>query len=331
MKILQATLFILFFTAIFVTYSHADELKKKLIMEGEIGPGFMGSESFFLNNNLVKPVWTLIPTGILHLRFGDGEMLRPEILIEESGAFLFDRNGIREGGKPQSYGNYYLKLPLGIPFPFFSYKSSIAVDANYSVLNTLLKTRGQVVVNNVIRGAGQTFNAVSTAFTVRLYVNTPIVLNPGFFEHSYFGVYYSEHTGPRTASPGSQSSIPIPVLVDANSRSGGIFFEMKKDTLLKGLNIEISAYVGYADIEVRDDASVVNAKYGNLGGLVELRGRFGVNYRYVFDYGLGLKFSAGAEYYTNLEFFNATDINKYSLNFGGDLRYFANLTFIFEL
>lgn len=331
MKIFLAALFTLFFTTLFLTSSHAEEVEKKLIIEGEIGPGFVGSENFFLNNSIAKPVWTLIPTGILRLRFGDGQMLRPEILIEDSGAFLFDRNGIREGRKPQSYGNYYLKLPLGITIPFFSYKSSMAVDANYSVLNTLLKTRGQVVVNNSIRGAGQTFNALSTAFTVRLYLNTPIVLSPSFFEYSYFGVYYSEHTGPRTAAAGVQSDTGIPLLVDANSRSGGIFFEMKKDTILKGLNVEIAAYAGYADIEVRDSASVVNAKYGNTGGLVELRGRFGINYRYIFDYGLGLKFSTGAEYYTNLEFFSTTDVNKYSLNFGGELRYFANLSFIFQL
>lgn len=307
----------------------AQEEPKRPVIEGIIGPGFIGAEHFLISPSVVKPQWTLIPTGKIHLRFDDGKLFRPELLIEESGAFLFDRNGIREGKKPQSYGYYYFKLPLGIPVPFFTYKSSIALDADYSVLNTLLKTKRQVVINNKIRGENEYFNALSTAFTVRLYLNTPIAPNPSIFEHSYFGIYYAENTLPRTATPGTEAQNPIPLLVDTNTRSGGIFFEIKKDTPAKGLNVEIAAYLGYGHIEVRDSTSVVNAKFGNLDGLVSIKGRGVLSYRYIFPNDLGLQFSAGVEYYTDLEFFNAANTKKYNVNLGGEMRYFANLSFVF--
>lgn len=307
----------------------AQEDPNRPVIEGEIGPGFIGAEHFLMSTSIVKPEWTLIPTGRVHLRFDNGKLFRPEFIVEESGAFLFDRNGIREGKMPQSFGYYYLKIPLGLTIPFFTYKSSIAVDADYSAMNTLLKTKSQVVINNKIRGANEDFNALSTAFTVRLYLNTPIALNPSIFEHSYFGVYYSEHTLPRTAVPGTDSKNPIPLLVDTNSRSGGIFFEIKKDTPAKGLNVGITAYLGYGHIEVRDDASVVDAKFGNLDGLVNIKGRGTLSYRYLFPNDLGINFTTGVEYYTDLEFFNSANTKKYSVNLGGEMRYFANLSFTF--
>lgn len=312
-------------------FSMADEnnAKKRPVIEGEIGPGFVGAEPFFINTGYAERLWTLIPTGKIHLRFADGRFLAPEIMVEESGAFLFDRNGIREGKKPQSYGSYYLKLPLGIPVPFFTYKSTMAADAVYTTMNTRLKTKNRVVVNNALRGPGEYFSALSTSFMVRLYLNTPIVEEPSIFQHSYFGIYYSERTYPRTATPGGDNPGGPVLLVDTDSRSGGIFFDMKKDTIAKGLNVEVYAFAGYASIEVRDSAKIAGASFGNTEGLVSIGARAGLSYRYIFDKGLGLKFSAGVEYYTDLEFFNAANAKKYSVNLGGELKYFANLSFVF--
>lgn len=319
--------FFLFFCAVSSRAEAAES--RSPIIEGAAGPGIMAFEQMFIDKSVAGVSGNFIPYGRVHLRFGDGRFLRPEIIAEDSGAFNFDISGIREGGGTSSYNSYYLKLPLGIPVPFFHYGSSLALDARYSVSVTGLRLKDRALVNNRIYESGGRFRAASSEMTFRLYLNTPVVPNPSFFEYSYFGVFYSERVLPRTAAPpGSGQGEPY-ILISTLTRTGGIFYDMKKDTPLKGLNFDISAYLGYGDMFKLEDISSIGASFGNTKELLTIYAKGGLSYRYIFGRNMGLDFNLGVSYFVTTEFLSTADDSKYAVNTGGDLRYFASLNFVF--
>ncbi len=305
--------------------------KKSPIIEGIVGAGFMGFEPMFFDKSAMSSSDHYFPYGKIHLRFDNGKFLRPEFLIEESGQFKFDIKGIKTGSHQTSYNKYYLKIPTGLKIPFFSYKSQFYVDGLYSSSSMVLRLKKKMTVNNVMRNAGERFTANLSEMTFRIYLDTPIVLEPSIFEYSYFGVFYSQRVVPRMAKPPAHLiSISSDILLSTEIKTGGIFYEMKKDTPLKGLNFDIYAAIGYGDLFGLDDVnSVYSASFGNTKGLVTIFAKAGLGYRYVFKTGLGIDINVGASYFITSEFINSPNPDKFTMNMGGDLRYFANLSFVF--
>lgn len=310
--------------------SHTEIIEKTPIIEGKVGAGFIGFEPMFLDKSLTSFSDVYMPYGKLHLRFDDNKFLRPEFLIEESGAFKFNKSGIKTGKSPWAYNKYYLKIPTGIPLPFFKFVGRLYIDGLYSSSNINILLDKPIVVNNVLQASGTRLTGISSEMTFRLYLDTPIVKNSSIFEYSYFGVYYSEKVSPRTAKPPSIMADAPEILLSTLIRSGGIFYDMKKDTPLKGLSFAINAYIGYGDLYPLDDvSSVPNSSFGNINGLIAVGGQGGFSYRYVFNNGLGIEIDTGVSFFATTEFINSPDKNKYTMNMGGDLRYFANLSFVF--
>lgn len=304
--------------------------EKSPIIEGIVSAGFIGFEPMFLDKSQASFSNVYMPYGKLHLRFDDNKFLRPEFIIEETGSFSFKKSGITNGKSHWAYNKYYLKIPTGIPVPFFKFTGRLYLDGLYSTSNINILLKKPSVVNNTLYNKGEKFTGISSEMTFRLYLDTPIVMDNSIFEYSYFGVFYSERVSPRSASPPGNIENPQELILSALVRTGGIFYELKKDTPLKGLNFNILGYIGYGDMFNLDDVSAVNnVKFGNTTGLLTFYFTGGFSYRYIFNTGVGIEVNAGASVFTTSEFLHTKDDSKYSMNMGVDLRYFANLSFVF--
>lgn len=116
------------------------------------------------------------------------------------------------------------------------------------------------------------------------------------------------------------------LLVNYTSRSGGIFYEMRQD-LYKGLMFGINVYAGIGDIET---SRKYNVTYGNTEGLVAYKAEITLGYQHIFKrQGVGVAFDAGVSYAGFVEFFYGKKDGPYSLTLDGDLRYFAEIRFLF--
>lgn len=304
--------------------------KDNLIIEGILSAGALSYNMFSVSERTASQSWDIVPYFSLHFRFGNGSLLMPEFYIQESGDFKFDRIKVKTGSGKAAFNKYYLKLPLGIPVPFFKWKSYMAADASYSNIYGNWTLNENVMINNAMHGSGEKIYASTTELIVRLYLDTPVVLNPSIMEHSYFGVYYSEFITPRSASPGTNFAGCPPLIVSTNSRAGGFFYDMRKD-VYKGIIFGVEVYGGYSSVEVSNGGSSFGASFGNINGLLAVKGKVSLGYEHIFkDYGLGVAFDISAEYNTVIPYIFAQDTKKYKLGYDGELRYYAALSFTFS-
>lgn len=299
--------------------------KDFLYIEGMLSGGIYGFNMFSIRpSNAVQKEY-IIPYGGLSLKLFSGTVFSPELTIHDS-RFIFSENGVSIDEQADNYNYYYLKLPLGFYVPFFGWKAEMYLDGSYSSLNNNFSVKDNLMVQGSLLSSGSSFHLSSSSWNVRLYLDTPVVLKPSITEYAYFGIYYEEGRSARTALPGEDYAGGNTLLVDYTSRTGGIFYEMRQD-LYKGFMFGINVYAGIGDIETSDK---YNVSYGNTEGLVAYKAEITLGYQHIFkQHGVGVAFDAGASYAGFVEFFYGKKDGPYSLTLDGDIRYFAELRFLF--
>lgn len=299
--------------------------KDFLYIEGMLSGGIYGFNMFSIRpSNAVQKEY-IIPYGGLSLKLFSGTVFSPELTIHDS-RFIFSENGASIDEQADNYNYYYLKLPLGFYVPFFGWKAEMYLDGSYSSLNNNFSVKDNLMVQGSLLSSGSSFHLSSSSWNVRLYLDTPVVLKPSITEYAYFGIYYEEGRSARTALPGEDYAGGNTLLVDYTSRTGGIFYEMRQD-LYKGFMFGINVYAGIGDIETSDK---YNVSYGNTEGLVAYKAEITLGYQHIFkQQGVGIAFDAGASYAGFVEFFFGKKDGPYSLTLDGDIRYFAELRFLF--
>ena len=299
--------------------------KDFLYIEGMLAGGVYGFNMFSIRPaNAVQKEY-IIPYGALSLKLFSGTVFSPELTIHDS-RFIFSENGASIDEQADNYNYYYLKLPLGFYVPFFVWKAEMYLDGSYSSLNNNFSVKDNLMVQGSLLSSGSSFHLSSSSWNVRLYLDTPVVLKPSITEYAYFGIYYEEGRSARTALPGEDYAGGNTLLVDYTSRTGGIFYEMRQD-LYKGFMFGINVYAGIGDIETSDK---YNVSYGNTEGLVAYKVEITLGYQHIFkQQGVGVAFDAGASYAGFVEFFFGKKDGPYSLTLDGDIRYFAELRFLF--
>lgn len=299
--------------------------KDFLYIEGMLSGGIYGFNMFSIRpSNAVQKEY-IIPYGGLSLKLFSGTVFSPELTIHDS-RFIFSENGVSIDEQADNYNYYYLKLPLGFYVPFFGWKAEMYLDGSYSSLNNNFSVKDNLMVQGSLLSSGSSFHLSSSSWNVRLYLDTPVVLKPSITEYAYFGIYYEEGRSARTALPGEDYASGNTLLVDYTSRTGGIFYEMRQD-LYKGFMFGINVYAGIGDIETSDK---YNVSYGNTEGLVAYKAEITLGYQHIFkQQGVGVAFDAGASYAGFVEFFYGKKDGPYSLTLDGDIRYFAELRFLF--
>ena len=299
--------------------------KDFLYIEGMLAGGVYGYNMFSIRPaNAVQKEY-VIPYGALSLKLFSGTVFSPELTIHDS-RFMFSENGASIDEQADNYNYYYLKLPLGFYIPFFGWKAEMYLDGSYSSLNNNFSVKDNLMVQGSLLSSGSSFHLSSSSWNVRLYLDTPVVLKPSITEYAYFGIYYEEGRSARTALPGEDYAGGNTLLVDYTSRTGGIFYEMRQD-LYKGFMFGINVYAGIGDIETSDK---YNVSYGNTEGLVAYKVEITLGYQHIFkQQGVGVAFDAGASYAGFVEFFFGKKDGPYSLTLDGDIRYFAELRFLF--
>ena len=299
--------------------------KDFLYIEGMLSGGIYGFNMFSIRpSNAVQKEY-IIPYGALSLKLFSGTVFSPELTIHDS-RFIFSENGASIDEQADNYNYYYLKLPLGFYVPFFGWKAEMYIDGSYSSLNNNFSVKDNLMVQGSLLSSGSSFHLSSSSWNVRLYLDTPVVLKPSITEYAYFGIYYEEGRSARTALPGEDYAGGNTLLVDYTSRTGGIFYEMRQD-LYKGFMFGINVYAGIGDIETSDK---YNVSYGNTEGLVAYKVEITLGYQHIFkQQGVGVAFDAGASYAGFVEFFYGKKDGPYSLTLDGDIRYFAELRFLF--
>ncbi len=296
-----------------------------LYIEGMLSGGVYGFNMFSIKPANASQKEYVIPYGALSLKLFSGTVFSPELTIKDS-KFIFSENGASIDEQEDNYNYYYLKLPLGFYIPFFGWKSEMYIDGSYSSLNNNFSVKSSLMVENSILESGSSFHLSSSYWNVRLYLDTPVVLKPSITEYAYFGLYYEEIRSARTALPGNDYINGNTLLVNYTSRSGGIFYEMRQD-LYKGLMFGINVYAGIGDIET---SRKYNVTYGNTEGLVAYKAEITLGYQHIFkQQGVGVAFDAGVSYAGFVEFFYGKKDGPYSLTLDGDLRYFAEIRFLF--
>ena len=324
MKLKYVALCLLFLLCCAVSARAADEP----IIEASAGSGVTVFEQMAISRSAASVLGKYIPYGSLHLRLGDGKFLCPEIIAEDSGAFKFNSYGIKEGSGASSYNNYLIKLPLGVSVPFFYYDASLFLDARYSSATTGLRLKENILINNESYKSGDEFSAVSSEMMFRLYLNTPVVSEQNFFEYSYFGAFYSERVVPRTASPPKSTPEEMPdILLSTVTKTGGFFYDIKKRTLLNGLSFEASANLGYGNMFKQGETAGISL--GNARDLLVFYARSAASYKHMFSDSLGADINFGVSFFVTTEFLRTADDSAYTVNNGGDFRYFATINFIF--
>lgn len=297
--------------------------KDFLYIESMLAGGIYGFNFFSIKQAEQKEF--VIPYGSLSLKLCSGTLFSPELVIKDS-KFIFSDSTSGIGKQTDNYNYYYLKLPLGFRIPFFGWKAEMYLDGSYSSLNNNFSVTDSLMVQGSLLEEGSSFYLSSSKWNVRLYLDTPVVLKPSIAEYSYFGIYYDETRSARTATPGKDDEGGYTLLVDGTARSGGFFYDMRLD-VYKGFMFGINVYVGIGDIETSNRYDV---SYGNADGLVAYNAEITLGYQYIFKkYGVGIAFDAGAAYGGFVEFFYGKKDGPYSLSLDGDIRYFAELRFLF--
>lgn len=299
--------------------------KDFLYIEGIVSGGAYGFNYFSIKPANAQQKEYVIPYGSISLKFMSGTRFSPELVIKDS-RFIFTESKSTIDEQADNYNYYYLKLPLGFYIPFFGWKSEMYIDGSYSSLNNNFQVKDNLMVQGTLLGRGSSFHTAASSWNVRLYLDTPVVLKPSISEYAYFGIYYDETRSSRTALPGTDYAGGNTLLVDGTARSGGIFYEMRQD-LYKGLMFGINVYAGIGDIET---SSKYNVSYGNTEGLVSYKAKLSLGYQHIFKaQGVGIAFDVGAEYSGLVEFFYAKREGPYSVTLDGDIKYFAELKFLF--
>ena len=203
------------------------------------------------------------------------------------------------------------------------------IDGSFSSLHGNFNVLRPVLIKGQSLQAGDKFYTVSTNWNVRLYFDTPVVLKPSISEYAYFGIYYDETISPKSATPGTDYAGYGSMIVEALTRSGGIFYEMRQD-LYKGFMFGIAVHLGVGDIEVKKNSQSYDVKYDGTQGLISYKVNLSIGYQYIFKkQHVGLAFDAGVEYAGNTPFFFAKQENLFGLRADGELRYYAELKFLF--
>jgi len=307
--------------------SMTDNSSNRNIIEFELGGGAFSNVFFGASDSVIDQDLVLIPFAKLRLRVLDGISFVPEIEIKESGYFKFDRYQISSKVKDVGYNSYYIKLPLMLKIPFFTYDAMINIDGRFSSFITLETLQQDLKINRELYLSGKRISSITSELETRLFLDTPIISKSNFFNHSYFGVYYSEDIIPRLVSPPS-TIVDNKYYVNAVTRNGGIFYEMRNDTALKGLNFLINLSLGYGDIYLLDDTTLSRDNIGNISNLLIFKIRAGLNYRYIFNRYFGLDINFQMRYNLATNFFSAEDTSKYSMNIDDDFRYEFNLSIL---
>lgn len=311
-----------------INYSNIWE-KDKMYIEAELGGGVHFNNVLYVNKALLSEDFDYFGYGSIHLKFAGGHAFSPEFYIEETGDFRFTRSNLNFGKVKPSYNLYYAKIPLGFKIPFFKWDSEFIIDGSYSSIYQNYKVKSDVIVNNKVAKAGDYINSASSLWNVRVYLSNPVVRKSSIIEYSYFGLYYQEHILPKTATRGENYLDYHDLFVSTRNRSGGIFYDLKKN-VYKGLLVGVNVNLGYAESEVSNGGSHFDAKFDNIHGLLDIGVKASIGYAYVWKKaGVGLRFEAGAGYSTNIDFIFGKDKNLYRFGTEGNLNYFAELNILF--
>lgn len=302
--------------------------KDNLYIEGAVSGGMVGFNSFSINIlDAINPM-PVIPYGAVHLKFMSGSKFSPELKIYDS-RFQFLDPDINLGKTTQSYNYYYLKLPLGFSIPFFGYKSKVSIDGSYSNMQGNFEVLRSFMMKGYSLAEGDKFNVSYMNWNVRLFFDTPVVAKPSISEYAYFGFYYDETTSPHSATAGSDYPGYSKMLINGLTRSGGVFYEMQLD-LYKGILFGIAVHAGIGDMEIKKETTSYDVEYDGTKGLVSYKVRINLGYEYIFKkQHIGLSLIAGAEYGGYVPFFFAKQENLFNVRSDGELRYFAELKFLF--
>lgn len=299
--------------------------KDFLYIESVLAGGIYGFNYYSVKPSKAKQKEYVIPYGSLSLKLFSGTVFSPELIIKDS-KFIFSNGGSSLDKQTDNYNYYFLKLPLGFYIPFFGWRAEGYIDGSYSNLNNNFSVQDSLMVQGSLLEEGSDFSLSSTKWNVRLYLDTPVVLKPSITEYSYFGVFYEETRSARTATPGEDYEGEYTLLVDGISRVGGIFYDMRLN-VYKGFMFGINAYIGVGDIETSHKYDV---SYGNTDGIVYYNAELTLGYQHIFkEHGVGIAFDAGAGYSGFVEFFYGKKDTLYNLSLDGDIRYFAELRFLF--
>ena len=303
--------------------------KKNPIIEASFSAGVMSFNNLSVSKEVIKEGFQAVPYGKIHFRFGNGSMLMPEFSIEDTGLFLFDKQGIYNKKGKTGYNSYFIKFPLGFHIPFFNWQSMAYIDGRYSSRYSNFLTKETIIANNKYILPDTNIYTSGSDWIIRLYLDTPVILFPSIREYSYFGIYYCEQVSGRLAKPGSKFADREYIFLNTKQRSGGIFYDMRKD-VYKGILFGIELYGGYAEIETGNGGSIIGAEYNGIHGMLAVKGKAFFSYEYIFQkYGLGISIDAGVEYNTTIDFIFSRKTDKYTFGQEGDLLYFAALNFMF--
>ncbi len=316
---------IVFLTIFFITISVVNILAKEVkdgikIVDIGIDVGAFNSVQF-MNTGNVKSDFSVIPYGKLSLRFLNGYPFIPQIEIENTGLFRFDKQMMSTKKITSGYNSYYVRVPLMLSIPFATYRSMLNIDTRYTTYAKKYTLQKDMIVSGTPSASGSDVYGVTSESETRLYFQTPIRSKDSKYNHAFIGIYYAEDVSPRSTTAISVTDNK-PNFINAVVRNFGIFYELKTDTPAKGLNFSINLTVGYGNTYLLNDSLGYDRDiFTNVDNLIIIKGKVGLSYRYMFNPHIGLGVDLKVEYVSANDFLgDASDANKTTIDMYGELR-----------
>ncbi len=326
MRILFATILMVIISTLNI---YAKDAKGGIsIVDIGIDVGAFNSVQFMDTGN-VKSDFSVIPYGKISLRFLNGYPFIPQIEIENSGLFRFDKQMISTKKITSGYNSYYVRVPLMLAIPFATYKSMLNIDTRYTTYAKKYSLQKDMYVNGVSAVSGSDVYGVTSESETRLYLQTPIRSKDSLFNHAFIGFYYAEDVAPRSTSNITVTSDQSN-LINTVVRNFGIFYELQTDTPAKGLNFLINLMVGYGNTYLLNEALPYDRTiFANASNLIMIKGRVGLSYRYMFNPNIGLGVDLKIEYTSANDFLgDAASADKATIDMYGELRSKLEFTII---
>ncbi len=320
---------IIFIVTISCLNIYAKEVKDGIsIVDIGLDVGAFNSVQFMDTGN-VKSSFSVIPYGKLSLRFLNGYPFIPQIEIENTGFFRFDKQMMSTKKITSGYNSYYVRVPLMLSIPFATYRSMLNIDTRYTTYAKKYTLQRDIYVNGTNSASGSDVYGVTSESETRLYFQTPIRSNESRFNHAFIGIYYSEDVAPRSTS-GISVTENKPNFINVVVRNFGIFYELKTDTPAKGLNFLINVMLGYGNTYLLNDSLPYDRDvFANVNNLIMIKGRAGLSYRYMFNPHIGLGVDLKIEYTSANDFLgDSGGANKTTIDMYGELRSKLSFTII---
>ncbi len=283
----------------------------------------------FMNTGNVKSDFSVIPYGKLSLRFLDGYPFIPQIEIENTGLFSFDKQMISTKKINSGYNSYYVRVPLLLSIPFATYRSMLNIDTRYTTYAKKYTLQKDMFVEGALLASGRDVYGVTSESETRLYFQAPVRSKDYQYNHAFMGIYYAEEVAPRSTSLVSVTDNKQN-FINTVVRNFGIFYELKTDTPVKGLNFLINLTLGYGNTYLLNDTLPYDREvFTNASNLIIIKGRVGISYRYMFNPHIGLGADLKIEYTSANDFLSGTkDGTSTTIDMYGELRSKLSFTII---